>query len=380
MDALEVARRWSDSLSRGDLDTLMSCYDPLAVVHLEGQVLVDAVEIGRAWARSGRWGREPAATVSDRPYEAGDDGFDVSIRWPGEGREGVDIESRLRVARGLIVEQWHGDVMHMVPVVGPALEISVAGNIASHERDEAVAALWRILDACDPSPLRARLRLERHADPARAQPVSARAWVDLDHVRLVARATGTTMGEASARLDERLRQQLEQQASRIRSLRRRGTSSPPGQWRHGDRPSVRPLVTQLPDDERVVMVRSTWAGGREHIDEAVEDLEALDLDVLLFQEQTTGDAAVVWRHGDGYAVRCAAGGDPSPLWDPEPMASVTVEELPFPHMDLESARLALSWGASWLVFCDTDTDQPALLYRRVDGHDGLVVLNADSDR
>jgi hypothetical protein len=377
VDAVEVARRWSQALSRGDVDTLMSCYDPQAVVHLEGQVLVEHLDIVRGWQTSRHWAREPVGVVSERADDRRVEGFDVTIGWSGAGRGGVDVESRLRVVRGVIVEQWHGDVMYVVPVVGPALEVSLAGEVTSEERDHAVASLWRILDTCEPPPLRARLRLERYGDPARPEPVSARVWVDLEHVRLVARALGSTVGEASARVDARLRHQLEQQASRVKAVRRRGPTSPPGHWRHGDQSETHHVPMQLPDDQRVVMVRSTWAGGREHIDEAIEDLEALDLEVLLFEEQTTGDAAVVWGHGDGYVVRCAGGGDPSPRWTPSPVATVTVDEQPFPEMDLESARLALSWGDSWLVFRDTGTGRPGLLYRRVDGHDGLVVLDRD---
>lgn len=375
-DAVEVARRWSSALVEHDLDTAMSWYGAEAVLHWEGSLLADPGQIRRAWEAAAEVRANP---TSIEPVDAvtlgdGGDGFDVLVRWVGAGTDDTDIESRLRVRQGCVVEQWHGRVVRLVPVQGPSLAVSVGGEVTLEEREAVVAALWHMIESVEPTVRHVSLRIRRHADPARTHPVTLRVLVDRNHHHVVARGSGATVSEAVARLDQRLRQQLEQQASRVRAVRRRGTSSPEGQWRHGDRPQRQAPVARLPEDERLVMVRSTWAGGTEHVDEAIEDLEALDLEVLLFEEQATGAAAVVWRTEHGYRLRCMRGGDPSARWNPPPVADVSVDEQPFPHLDLDSARTELALGEPWVVFCDVDTGQPGLLYRRIDGHDGLVVL------
>jgi hypothetical protein len=108
---------------------------------MEGSVLVEPVDIGRAWARSGLLGVEPTTRTAQESDGKPGDEFDVLVRWVGSGRDGVDVESQMRVRHGAIVEQWHGEVLRFVPVVGPSLEVSFAGDVSTGERDEVVAAM-----------------------------------------------------------------------------------------------------------------------------------------------------------------------------------------------------------------------------------------------
>jgi ketosteroid isomerase-like protein len=374
-DAVDVARRFSDAVSARDLDSMMTWYHPDAVVHWEGSVLVELVDIRRVWEGATIMGHPPTRISPDQPESSTfHDGFDVVMVWAQQGREGVDVESRLRVRHGAIVEQWHGDVVRFVPVVGPSMDVAMAGDITVAEREQVVDALWRVLEPVEASVHHVGVRLERHRNPARAQSLTARVHVDRDRHRVVARVSAPTMGEVAAQLEQRLRHQLGEHASRLRALRRRGPASPEGEWRHGDGLTRRSGPPALGDDERLVMVRSTWAGGVEHVDEAIEDLEALDLEVLLFRELHSRGAAVVWRAPEGYGLRCAQGGDPTDGYEPPPVAHLDIDPHPFSTMDLDSARTELSMGAPWVVFHHRGTGEPGLLYRRLDGHDGLVVL------
>jgi hypothetical protein len=374
-DALAVAEHWCDALVRGDLDTLVSWYAPHGVVHIQGSVLAEPVDIGRAWAQSGVLGLQPSTVTLQESTETPGDEFDVIVRWVGSGRHGVDIESRIRVKQGDIVEQWHGEVMRFVPVVGPALEVSFAGDVSTAERDEVVAAMWRVIERVESSVHQAGVRFERLGDPAVSAPLRVQARLSLNGRPLHVRASGTTVGDVVASMEARFRRQLEEHADRVKALRNRGTASPAGQWRHADRPDPWPPTSQLMDEERLVIVRRTWAPGPEHVDEAVDDLDALDLEVLLFEELTTGEPAVVWRRDDGgYWLRCASGGDPLPTMEPTPFADIDVEAHPFPTMDLESARTELALGVPWVAFRDSSDGEVAVLYRRIDGHDGLVVV------
>jgi len=375
LDAQAVVEHWCDALVRGDVEALVSWYAPHAVVHLEGSVLVEPVDIGRAWARSGVLGVPPSTLTSQGSDGTPGTEFDVIVRWVGSGRHGVDIESRIRVSQGDIVEQWHGEVVRFVPVVGPSLEVSFAGDVTTAERDEVVAAMWRVIERVETSVHQAGVRFERLGDPAVSTPLRVRARLSLNGRPLHVRAEGTTVGEVVASMEARFRHQLEEHADRVKALRQRGTASPPGQWRHADRPDPWPPSSTLTDDERLVIVRRSWAPGPEHLDEAVDDLDALDLEVLLFEELTTGEPAVVWRREDGgYRMRCASGGDPIPTMEPAPFADVEVDVHPFPTMDLESARTELKLGSPWVAFRNALDGEVGVLYRRIDGHDGLVVV------
>lgn len=355
LGSLAVAEQWCEALERGDTKALESWYGASSVVHLEGALLVEPVDIGRAWAHSNVLGTQPTTRVTQEADGGPSDEFDVLMRWVGLGRHGVDIESRIRVRQGAIIEQWHGELLRFVPAVGPSLEVSYAGDVTSGERDEVVAAMWRIIERVESSVHQAGVRLERLRDPAVFAPLRLRARLSLNGRPVHVRADGISVGEVVASMEARFHHQLKEHADRLKALRQRGTSSPPGQWRHADRPEPWPPVSSRADDERLVIVRRTWAPTAEHVDEAVDDLNALDLEVLLFDELTTGEAAVVWRReGGGYRLRCVSGGDPVPGMEPPPVADFEVDTQPFPTMDLESARMELKLGSPWVAFRNAD--------------------------
>jgi len=381
LDVLMVARAWSDALSAADVEAAVGWYAPEAVLHHEGEVLIDPASFRARWAHSSLLGVSPDEVALAAGPTAATDGFDALVRWSGRGEDGGDVESRLRIRGGSIVEQWHGEVRRFEPAFGPPLEVSTAGSFSDAERAQFTSMMWRVIGRVEPEVRRATLRLEHHLDPARPAHFSARAALDMDHQRVHARASAPTVGALIDRIEHRLFLQLEERADRERALRRRGTASPAGQWRHGDRPQARPRVAPRPDDEREVFVRSTWSAGAEHVDEALDELEALDLEVLLFEEAATGQPAVVWFGDDGRGrVRLASGEafpEASRTRLPE---GVVVEEQPFALLDLDSARSALDLGEPWVAFRDRMTGQAGVLYRRIDGHDGLVVLETAAFR
>lgn len=377
-ETVATAEGWAEAFANRDLDALVNWYDPQAVLHHEGDVYVDREGIRRCWETSPLLGRRPDSidlVETEAPTNAE---FDVVVRWVGGGADGVDVETRLRIDGSLVIEQWHGEVTLFEPVVGPPLEVSTSGRFTAEERERFTAMMWRVLDRVESDVRHAGLRLEHHADPARPSHFSARAFLQLDRYQIHARASAATTGALLDAVEHRLRLQLEERSDRRNALRRRGSSSPEGQWRHGDRPPPHARVPARAEDERAVIVRTTWAGGAESVDEALEDLDALDLEVLLFQEVSTQQPAVVWRdEHDRHHVRLASGADPHQNGADPIVAEVSVDQQAFPVMELDSARAAMSLGEPWVVFCDAVTGRAGVLYRRVDGHDGLVMLGSD---
>ena len=381
MERLAVAQAWVQALATGDLDALVARYDPQAVLHYEGQVVLNRDGPRRCWAASPLLGRAPTTVDLVAADSAGHEEFDVVVRWAGAGADGDDVESRFRIDGTLVIEQWHGDVKRFERVVGPPLDVSTSGRFSASEREQFTDMMWRVLDRVGAEVRQARLRVEHHADPARPSHFSARASVQLDRHQIHARASAPTVGELVDALEHRLRLQFEERADRRDALRRRGTSSPSGQWRHGDRPAPRVGVPARSEDERAVIVRTTWAGGAESVDEAIDDLEALDLEVLLFEEASTRQPAVVWLDdADERHVRLASGVTSNGFSADSVAAPVVVDPQPFPVMDLESARTAMMLGEPWVAFCDDLTGRAGVLYRRIDGHDGLVMLGSETPR
>lgn len=127
------------------------------------------------------------------------------------------------------------------------------------------------------------------------------------------------------------------------------------------------------------MRRPTWSAEPSTFDEAVFDLEALDLDFLLFVDLASGQDAVVYRRPRGtYAVRLA--GDAEPGHRTASTAAVEFDPAPTPHLTIEQAREHLDEGGEeWVFFEDPTSGRGNVLHRRDDGHDGLVTPRIEAD-
>lgn len=96
----------------------------------------------------------------------------------------------------------------------------------------------------------------------------------------------------------------------------------------------------------------------------------LDYDFYLFTDGGTGQDAVVYRSGpSGYRL---AELDPPTALCP-PATPLTVSEQPAARLELPDAidRLNLS-GAPFLFYADRTSGRGRVLYRRYDGHYGLI--------
>ena len=223
--------------------------------------------------------------------------------------------------------------------------------------------------------LRTELRLVRHDDPARvpAAFVEMHALVNGRPVR--ARASAPTVHEAVDRCAERFRHRIERAHLRIVGRHERLTEST--SWHHGDvtkNHRLPPGEFPRPDEERQLIRRKLFALEAETIDEAVYDLELLDHDFFLFINVDTDEANLVARRDGGYR-----------LWQPHPdelplvnvVAPVTCDPAVAPVCSVEEARALLALvengeRPAFVFFIDTGSGGGAVVYRRRDGHDGLI--------
>jgi ribosome-associated translation inhibitor RaiA len=222
-----------------------------------------------------------------------------------------------------------------------------------------------------PSPVlfgRIKIRHEPHRSIER--PIVVAATLDVNGYPVRAHAAGHIAMEAIDLLEERLRQQLLEAHQRIAFLRRRHTGvASLGEWRHGDAPTARPGFFPRPAEERQVMRTKTVSLDRCTPEVAAVQMEMLDHDFHLFVDSATGREALVQRLSDGdYALSRAPGG----AEEPHDVVQFHAGPRP-PTLTLESAVESLDeTDAPFLFFVDVSTSRGAVLYRRSDGHYGVV--------
>ena len=217
--------------------------------------------------------------------------------------------------------------------------------------------------------LLARVKLTHAPHRALGRPAIAEVTVDINGEIVRAQLGANSIDEAIDLLTARLRGRLEHRASR--RLRHRPASSPPGEWRHGDPSAERPDYFDRPPEEREVIRHKSYLIDWLTPDEAAFDMEQLDFDFYLFRDRASGDDALLERRSDGTyrltRMRSAAIADaPSTL-------DVEHAEHAAPTLDLDEAIERIGAGGERFVFfADSASGRGNVLYRRYDGHYGLI--------
>jgi hypothetical protein len=257
------------------------------------------------------------------------------------------------------------------PVAELPIEVAIQGDVEPSVVDYARQRIRAVIDHLDEPVLFARLKLIRAADPARERPALAHAALDIDGEMVRAHVAAHELREAADLLQRRLLDKLEQRASHRRALRRRSGLPGPGEWRHGDLRSDRPEFYDRPVEERKLLRHKTFALEELTPDEAAFDMDQLDYDFHLFRDLASGEDAVLERLPDGTWRLTRL--HPVDV-DPGPSAiALTVGEPPRLVSTVSDALDRLNAGSDPFVFFENyDTGRGNVLYRRYDGHYGLI--------
>jgi hypothetical protein len=205
------------------------------------------------------------------------------------------------------------------------------------------------------------------ADPSR--PVVAYDTVDLHFVRLERQARRTNRNHSSRNNSTR------KSAARKSSGRQddgRSTPAEDGAWRHGDLPTQRPEYYDRPVEDREVVRHKTFALEPMMCDEAAFDLDMLGHDFYLFTEIESGvDAVIFHADGDGHLELIRADGRTE---TPRQLAAdVVVARRTPPELTLDDAEERLDTSReSFVFFINVETERGNVVYRRYDGHYGLI--------
>lgn len=249
--------------------------------------------------------------------------------------------------------------------------ISTHGRVSDAERAYARDKAAHLIRFAPGPVLDVQIRLRREPDPARERPAVAEASLDVDGHPVRSQVAAPTMREAIDLLEARLRRRLERLSDRARSRQRRHRDVGPGEWHHGDLPTHRPEYFDRPPEEREVVRHKTFALAAQTPDGAVADLELLDHDFLLFRNAETGEDNVIHRlAAGGYALI-----EPTP--HPEQLERCAAPITPSPQVPgrvgLADATALLDLSAEpFAFFVDGGTGRGNVVYRRYDGHYGLI--------
>lgn len=246
------------------------------------------------------------------------------------------------------------------------------GPVPNSTREEAKRMVEK-LKRLAPRPVifsRVKVRVDENRDSDEQSVVQGTIDVSGSIVR--AQAAAGTPRQALGIVGDRLERRLGRLAERREQANERPHSTPPGEWRHGDLPSKRPNFYDRPPRERRIVRRKTFAPDEAiPVSEAVFDLDVLDYRFFLFTNESGGQTAVVYESGGDVALQTIDGSPPSPdVLD----APLRVNETPAPQIDVDEAITLLNSGDEPFVFFkDRSSDRASVLYRRYDGHYGLVV-------
>lgn len=240
-----------------------------------------------------------------------------------------------------------------------SIDVSHKGDVRTRSIDMAVKKIRHVVERCREPVERIELRLILEPNPARDRPAIAEATVDIQGAAIRAHVAAVTVDESIDLLTERLKRRIqrhEEQRHRISERRRTGDSGP-GEWRHGDLPTDRPEYIDVPFDEREVRRQKAFDLPPMSRDEATFDLEQLGHDFYLFVDEAKGCDAIVHHGAEGDVELVRA--------DPETGAT--------PELSLTEAKEHLeASGDPYVFYREAGSARGNVLYRRYDGHYGLV--------
>ncbi|HVR31114.1 MAG TPA: sigma 54 modulation/S30EA ribosomal C-terminal domain-containing protein [Acidimicrobiia bacterium] len=252
----------------------------------------------------------------------------------------------------------------------PDVAITLGDGVSQKDRDHAEATIESLVSKASRPVIFVRLKLAMDESRPRDEQALAQGTIDMSGAILRAESTAASMLEAVEALATRLERRMRRLAERREDASQRPPSTPDGQWRSGDLPSARPTYFARPKEDRRIERRKAFAPHFSSIDEALFDLEVLDHRFFLFTDAASGGDAIVFETEDGVAVRTLTGeeipgGDSLPglAFDSRSAQVLTDEEA--------ANRLDVS-GAPFIFFRQSGSDRGAVLYRRYDGHYGLI--------
>lgn len=249
------------------------------------------------------------------------------------------------------------------------IEVTARGEVSDRAREQAREKLGELEQFAKGPILGARAVLIQEPNPRIPMSARAEAEVDLQGRVIRARAAAPSMDAAVDDVAERLQRHLRRYLERLITRQREPAQPTPGEWSHRSWSPPRPPTFVRPVEEREIIRRKSFAFGAMSVGDAADALTDLDHDFFLFHDvETNADALVYWRDDGLLALiepRWAASvDDHGPVREPSRFSSPIDLETAVAEMNVVNHR--------FLFFENADTGRGNVIYRRYDGHYGLI--------
>ncbi len=336
----------------------------------------------------------PAGSDSGRRHIRGElerlDLHDVDVDGAElSGRDGsvvVDFDDRagrhaaaLIIEHGHIAEQWI-DVEPPDPNVLPADELPAVefvnrGPVPAVAESYAEERIQSFVEHLNQPCRYARFKLTGADNPTVDRPAMAQATLELDRFVLRAHSNAESFTAAIDEVIDRLGAQLASHHDRERH-NAAARVAPPGSWRHANLARPEQPYFDRPPAEREIVRHKSFAADELTIDEAAWDMTMLDYDFFLFVDLGSGQDSLIERHDDGSVVLHQL--DPEAAEAPVAAIDHEMATAPPPELTVSAAiELLNGSGAPMLFFHNTISGRGNAIYRRYDGHYGLITPPTD---
>lgn len=242
------------------------------------------------------------------------------------------------------------------------VELLIRGVISPRDREQAIEKVQTLCELGHEPVLAAVVKLKVREKATLELPAIAEASIDLNGTPVRAHASGHSIAEAIDLLHGRLSKRLRRRRDRHEDRHHEPEPTP----NHAG-------YSAVPSDEREVVRYKTLAMHPMSLEEAADEMDQLDHGFYLFLDADHHLDRVVYRNGDGslHVVPLVAEEDlPGDTRPPIHSGSVVLNHLPL----AEAEALLDETDDAFVFFADPDSDldRGNVLYRRFDGHYGLI--------
>ncbi len=256
------------------------------------------------------------------------------------------------------------------------VQVSVRGDVDAADVAYAEDKVGRLAERIGEPVLYSAVKLTMGANPSLERPALAEGEFDVNGDLVRAHVATYEMAAAVDLLIERLEDSLAHRAARVRNLARTGPVTEPGEWRHGSLPTPRPPYFDRAAESREIVRRKTFSAEELTPDEALFDMRMADYEFNLFTDLGSGRDCLIRRDELGEVELMST--HPDEIWLGLASDSVRVVTTPAPDLTLAEAKEYLDESGDSVVFYrDPTTDRGRAMYRRYDGHYGIITPAVD---
>ncbi len=278
---------------------------------------------------------------------------------------------------GYVEHMNEGNESNLQPdAESPEIVFVTDGPVPESAHDQATKMIHTLSERAQRPVIFSRVKILVDMDRPTDERAVIQVVMDVSGELIRAQVSAPTPADALNTLTDRMERRLRKLAERRRDTRRRPPATPEGTWRSGDLPTARPDFYERPREERRVVRRKTFApDAMVSVPEAIYDLDILDHRFFLFTDAADGEMSLVYEEDDKVMLRRLSGG--SPEGDSAGSADM-VNPTPAPELAVDEARDWLdATDAEFVFYRNKETGVANVLYRRYDGHYGLIEPKMD---